>query len=101
MVAHITALLGTPTPTHSTSVRVRCYPAQRGLAVDDHAQLRRYAKEAFGSEVTIRVHCCTQLAHNNLDRPIFDFELEGVQLGMCTACRTPHHPILILQPRAP
>ena len=53
-------------------------PAQMGLAVDEYAQLRRYAQEAFGVEVPIRVHRCTQLAHSTLDRPVFDLELEGV-----------------------
>ena len=37
--------------------------------MDDYAQLRRYAREAFGSEVNIRVHRCTQLAHNTLYLP--------------------------------
>ena len=46
--------------------------------MDEYAQLRRYAKEAFGSEVTIRVHPCTPLTHSTLDRPVFDLELEGV-----------------------
>ena len=61
--------------------------------VDDYAQLRRYAKEAFGSEVNIRVHRCTQLAHSTLDRPVLDLELEGVpkdwqgvQLGAPDTC---------------
>ena len=39
-----------------------------GLSVDEYAQLRRYAKEAFRSEVNIRVHRCTQLAHSTLER---------------------------------
>ena len=39
---------------------------------------RRYAQEAFGSQVTIRIHRCTQLAHSTLDWPVFDLELEGV-----------------------
>ena len=51
---------------------------RRKINMDDYAQLRRYAKEAFGSELTIRVHRCTQLAHSTLDRPVFDLELEGV-----------------------
>ena len=62
VVAHIASLLGAPAPSQTTSVRVRGYPAQLGVAVDEYAQLRRYAKEAFGSEVNIRVHRCTQLA---------------------------------------
>ena len=78
VVAHIASLLGAPGPTQTTSVRVPGYLAQLGVAADEYAQLRRYAKEAFGSEVAIRVHCCTQLAHSTLDRPVFDLELEGV-----------------------
>ena len=78
VVAHIAALLGAPAPTRTTSVRVRGYPAQLGLAVDEYVQPRRYAKEAFGSQVTIRVHRCTQLAHRTLNWPVFDLELEGV-----------------------
>ena len=70
MVAHIVNLLGAPVWT--TSVRVRGCPAQLGLAVDEYAQLRRYAPEIVGPEVPIPVHHCTQLAHNTLDR------LEGV-----------------------
>ena len=53
-------------------------PAQLGVAVDEYAQLRRYAKEAFASEVNIRVHRCTKLAYGTLDRPVFDLELERV-----------------------
>ena len=78
VVAHIASLLRAPAPTQTTFVRVPGYPAQLGLAVDEYAQLRRYAKEASGSEVTIRVHRCTQLAHSNLHRPVFDLELEGL-----------------------
>ena len=78
VVAHIANLLGVPAPSQTTSVRLRGYPAQLGLAVDDYAQLRRYAKEAFGADVNIRVHRSTQLAHSTLDRPVFDLELEGV-----------------------
>ena len=59
-------------------MRVRGYPAQLGLAVEGYARLQCYAKEAFGSEVNIRVHRCTQLAHSILDQPLFDLELEGV-----------------------
>ena len=69
---------GAPAPGQTTSVRVRGYPAQVGLAVDEYAQLRRYAQEAFGPVVPIHVHRCTQLAHSTLDRPVFDLELEGV-----------------------
>ena len=43
VVAHIATLLGAPAPAPTTSVRVRGYPAQPGLAVDEYAQLRRYA----------------------------------------------------------
>ena len=78
MVAHIAALLGAPAPTKTTFVRVRGFPAQLGLVADEYAQLRRYAKEAFGWEVTMGVYHCTQLAHSTLDRPVFDLELEGV-----------------------
>ena len=78
VVAHIANLLGASAPAQTTSVQVRGYPAQLGLAVDEYAQLRRYAHEAFGPEVPIRVHRCTQLAHNTLNRPVFDVELEGV-----------------------
>ena len=53
-------------------------PPQLGLAVDEYAQLGRYAKEAFRSEVNFRVHRCTKLAHSTLNRPVFDPELEGV-----------------------
>ena len=56
VVVHIAGLLGTPAPAQTTRVRVRGYPTQLGLAVDEHAQLRRYAREAFGPEVPIRVH---------------------------------------------
>ena len=72
VVAHIAGLLDAPAPSQTTRVRVRGYPAPLGLVVDDYAQLRRYAKEAFGSEVNIRVHRCTQLAHSTLDRLVFD-----------------------------
>ena len=78
VVTHIANLLGAPAPAQTTSVRVRGYPAQLGLAVDKYAQLRRYAREAFGPEAPIRVHRCTQLAHSTLDRSVFDLELEGV-----------------------
>ena len=78
VVAHIANPLGAPAPAQTTSVRVGGYPAQLGLAVDEYAQLRRYAREAFGPEAPIRVHRCTQLAHSTLDRPVFDLELEGV-----------------------
>ena len=78
VVAHTAGLLGTPALSEITSVRVRGYPAQLGLALDDYAQLRRYAKETSGSEVNIRVDRCTQLAHSTHDRPVFDLELEGV-----------------------
>ena len=46
--------------------------------MDEYALLRRYAQEAFGPDVPIRVHHCTQLAHSTLDRPVFDLELQGV-----------------------
>ena len=59
VVALIASLLGAPAPSKTTFVRVRGQPAQLGLAVDKYAQLRRYAEEAFGSEVNIRVHRCT------------------------------------------
>ena len=78
VVAHIAGLLGARAPAQTTSVRVGGYPAQGDLAVDEYAQLRRYAWEAFGPEVPICVHRCTQLAHSTLDRPVFDLELEGV-----------------------
>ena len=78
VVALIANLLGAPAPAQPTSVRVRGYPAQLGLAVDEYAQLRRWAQEAFGSEVPIRVHRCIRLAQSTLDRPVFDLELEGV-----------------------
>ena len=78
VVAHIANLMGAPAPAQTTSVRVRGYPAQLGLAADEYAQLRRYAREAFGPEAPIRVHRCTQLAHSTLDRPVLDVELEGV-----------------------
>ena len=61
VVAHIANLLGAPAPAQTTSVRVRGYPAQLGLAPDENAHLRRYAQEAFGPKVPIRVHRCTQL----------------------------------------
>ena len=77
-MAHIANLLGAPAPSQTTSVRVRGYPAQLGLALDDYAQLRRYAKEAFGAEVNIHVRHCTQLDHSILDRPVFDLKLEGM-----------------------
>ena len=76
VVAHIGNPLGAPAPAQTTSVRG--YPAQLGLAVDEYAKLRRYAQEAFGPEVPVRVHRCTQVAHITLDRPVFDLELEGV-----------------------
>ena len=78
VVADIAGLLGTPAPAQITSVRVRGYPAQLGLALDEYVQLRRYAREAFGPEVPIRVHRSTQLAHGILNRPVFDLKLEGV-----------------------
>ena len=78
VVAHIANLLGAPTPSQTTSVRVRGYPAQLGLAVDEYAWLRRYAWEAFGPEVPIRVHRCIPRPHSTLDRPVFDLELAGV-----------------------
>ena len=56
VVAHIASLLGALTPSQTTSVRVQGYPAQLGLAVDEYAQLRRYANQAFGSEVDIHIH---------------------------------------------
>ena len=59
VVAHIASLLGALAPSHTTSLRVRGYLAQLGLAVDNDAHLHRYAKESFGSEVNIRVHRCT------------------------------------------
>ena len=74
-VAHVASLLGAPAPSQT---RVRGYPAQLGLAVDDYVELRRYAKEASGLEVNLRVHRCTQLAHTTFDRPVFDLELEAV-----------------------
>ena len=78
VVAHIASLLGAPAPSRTPSVRVHGYLAQLGLAADPYAQLRCYAKEAFGSEVNVRVHRCTQVAHSTLNRPVFDPELEGV-----------------------
>ena len=78
VVAHIAGLLGAPASAQTTSVRVQGYPAQLGLAVDEYAQLRRYAQDAFGPEVPIRVHCYTELAHSTLDGPVCDLELEGV-----------------------
>ena len=78
VVAHISSLLGAPASAQTTCVRVRCYPAQPGLAVDGYAQLWRYTQEAFGPKVPIRVHRYTQLAHSTLERPVFDLELEGV-----------------------
>ena len=78
VVAHIASLQGAPAPLQTASLRVRGYPAQLGLVMDKYAQLRHYAKEAFGLELNIRVHRCTKLAHNTLDRPVFDLELEGV-----------------------
>ena len=77
VVAHIANLLGAPVPAQTTSVRVHGYPAQLGLAMYKYAQLRRYAQEAFGPEVPIRVQRCTQLAHSTRDRPVFNLELEG------------------------
>ena len=79
MVAHIAGLLGALAPAHTTSVRVRGYLAQLGLALDEYGHLQRYAEEAFGPEVPIRVHRCTQVAHNTLDRLAIDLELEGVR----------------------
>ena len=78
VVPHIANMLGAPAPVQTTPVRVRGYPAQLGLAVDEYAQLRRYAQGAFGPEVPIRVHRCAQLAQSTLDRPVFDLEPEGV-----------------------
>ena len=78
VVAHIANLLGAPAPALTTSVLVRGYSTPLGLAVDEYAQLWRYAQEAFRPDVPIRVHRCTQLAHSTLDRPVFDLELEGV-----------------------
>ena len=78
MVAHIAALLGVPAPAQTTSVRVRGYPGKLGMAMDEYAQLKRYAKEAFRSELNIRVHRCTQLAHSTFDRAVIDLELEGL-----------------------
>ena len=78
MVAPIASLLGAPLPTPTTSLQVWGYPAQLGPAVEEYAQLRRYATEAFGADVTICVHCCSQLVHSTLNRPVFDLELEGV-----------------------
>ena len=45
VVAHIANLLGAPAPAQTTSVCVRGYPAQLGLAVDEYVQLRRYAQD--------------------------------------------------------
>ena len=59
VVVHIANLLGAPAPAQTTSVRVRGYPTQLGLAVDQYAQLHRYAYEAFGPGVLIGVHRCT------------------------------------------
>ena len=59
VVAHIANLLGAPAPAQTTSVQVRGYPAQLGLALDEYAQLRRYAQEAFGPVVPNCVHRCT------------------------------------------
>ena len=39
---------------------------------------KTYGQEAFGPEVPIRVHRCTQQAHSTLDRPVFEVEQEGV-----------------------
>ena len=78
MVAHIAGLMGAPAPAQTTGVRVQGYPSQLGLAVDEYVQLRRYALEAFGPEVPIRVHRYNHLAHSTLDWPVFDLELEGV-----------------------
>ena len=78
VVAHIANLLGAPVPGRTTFVRVPGYRTQLGLAVDEYAQLRHYAKQAFGPEVPIRFHRCTQLAHSTLDRPVCGLELEGV-----------------------
>ena len=58
VVADIAGLLGAPATSQTLSVRFRGYLAQLGLAVDEYAQLRRYAKEAFGSKVNIHVHRC-------------------------------------------
>ena len=90
VVAHITSRLGAPTPAQTTSVRVQGYPAQLGLAVDEYALLRRYAQKAFGPEVPIHVHRCTQLAHSTLDPPVFDLELEGTpKNGQCARLGAP------------
>ena len=78
MAAHIANLPGAQALAQTTCVRGRGYPAQLGLAVDEYAQLRPYAQEAFRLEVPIRVHLCTQLAHSTLDRPVFDLEPEKV-----------------------
>ena len=77
VAAHVANLPGAAVPAQTTSVLVRGYPAQLGLAVDEYAQLRHYAQEAFGPQVPIRVHRCTPLSHSTLDRPGLDLELEG------------------------
>ena len=59
VVAHIAGLLCAPAPAQTTFVRLRGYPAQRGLAVDEYAQLPRNAQEEFGPEAPISIHCCT------------------------------------------
>ena len=79
VLAHIASLLGAPAPLQTTCMRVWGYLAQLGVAMDEYAELRCYAKQAFGSEVNIRVHRCTQPAHSTLDRPVFDLEPDGVR----------------------
>ena len=46
--------------------------------MDDNAQLRRYSKHAFGSDMNICVHHRTLLAQSTLNWLVFDFELDGV-----------------------
>ena len=53
VVANIASLLGAPGRAQTASVRVRGYPAQLGVGVDEYAQLWRYAQE-----VPICVHRC-------------------------------------------
>ena len=78
VVAHIANLLGALAQAPTSSVLVLSYPARLRLAVDEYAQLLRYAQEAFGPEVPICVHGCNQLAHSTLDCLFFILDLEGV-----------------------
>ena len=56
-------------------MRVRRYPVALALAMDDFAQLRCAAAEAFGLGVPIWVCCYTQLANSTLARSVFNLEL--------------------------